>query len=281
VTASATEHPDLFWAVRGGGGNYGIVTSFTYRLHPVGPEILGGLLLHDLGQAHETLRFYRDFAAAAPDEASADVVFLTTPEGQRLLAISACYVGPVEDGERVLRPLRTFGTPVQDLIAPAAYTALQASADPLFQRGRRYYWKAQFLKQITDAAIDALIDSYSDGASASSLAVLQQVGGAIARIDGAATAFGNRNAAFDCFPVAVWDDPADDERQIAWARKFWARMQPFATGGVYVNNLGEEGEDRVKAAYGANYARLARVKAAYDPDNLFRLNQNVQPVRGP
>jgi FAD/FMN-containing dehydrogenase len=280
VTASASEHPDLFWGIRGGGGNYGIVTNFTYRLHPVGPEILGGLLLHELSRAREVLRFYRDFAAAAPDEVSADAVFLTTPEGQRLVAISACYVGPVEEGARVLRPLRAFGTPVQDLVAPVAYTALQASADPLFARGRRYYWKAQFLKHITDTAIDVLIDSYSGAASASSLAVLQQVGGAISRIDGAATAFGNRDAAFDCFPVAVWDDPVEDERHIAWAQEFWARMQPFATGGVYVNNLGEEGEDRVKAAYGANYVRLSKLKAAYDPDNLFRLNQNVQPARG-
>jgi FAD/FMN-containing dehydrogenase len=279
VTASASEHSELFWGIRGGGGNFGVVINFTYRLHPVGPEILGGLVLHDFRDARETLRFYRDFSAAAPDEVSADVVFLSTPEGQRIVAISACYVGSVDEGERALLPLRTFGSPMQDLIAPVPYTALQASADPLFHRGRRYYWKAQFLSQITDAAIDALIDSHSGAESASSLIVLQQVGGAIGRIDQTATAYGNRDASYDCFPVAVWDNAAEDERHIAWAREFWARMRPFATGGVYANNLGDEGEDRIRAAYGANYARLSRLKANYDPNNLFRLNQNIQPVR--
>jgi FAD/FMN-containing dehydrogenase len=278
VTASAAENPDLFWAIRGGGGNFGIVTAFTYRLHPLGPRILGGLVLHDFARAREVLRFYRDFSGAAPDEVSADAIFLTTPEGQRLVAISTCYVGPVDVGERALRPLREFGRPVQDLIAPVAYTALQASADPLFVRARRYYWKAQFLKQISDAAIDALTDGYACATSPMSLAVLQQVGGAIARVAGDATAYGNRDAAYDCFPAAIWENPAEDERHIAWARTFWEAMRPFATGGVYANNLGEEGEERVRAAYGANYPRLAALKAKYDPDNLFRLNQNIRPV---
>jgi FAD/FMN-containing dehydrogenase len=278
VTASTVENPDLFWAIRGGGGNFGVVTTFTYRLHPLGPQILGGLLIHDFARAREVLRFYRDFSGAAPDETSADAVFLTTPEGQRLLAISACYVGAVDEGERALRPLREFGPPIQDLIAPVAYTALQASADPLFTRGRRYYWKAQFLQRISDAAIDALTDGYAGATSPLSLAVLQQVGGAIARAGGDASAYGNRDAAYDCFPAAIWEDPAEDERHIAWARAFWEAMRPFATGGVYANNLGEEGEARVRAAYGANYARLAALKATYDPGNLFRLNQNIRPA---
>ena len=278
MTASAAENPDLFWAIRGGGGNFGIVTAFTYRLHPLGPQVLGGLVLHDFAHAREVLRFYRDFSGAAPDEISTDAVFLTTPDGQRLVALSACYVGSVEEGERALRPVREFGRPVQDLIAPVAYTALQASADPLFVRGRRYYWKAQFLKNISDAAIDALTDGYACATSPLSLAVLQQVGGAIARVAGDATAYGNRDAAYDCFPAAIWDDPAQDERHITWARAFWEAMRPFATGGVYANNLGEEGEERLRAAYGANYARLAALKAKYDPDNLFRLNQNIRPA---
>ncbi|MDR3534375.1 MAG: FAD-binding oxidoreductase [Rhodopila sp.] len=279
VTASATENPDLLWAIRGGGGNFGIVTAFTYRLHPLGPRILGGLLLHDFAHAREVLRFYRDFAAGAPDEVSADAVFLTMPEGQRMLALSICYAGPVEDGERALAPLRAFGTPVADMIAPVAYTGLQASADPLFQRGRRYYWKAQFLKLLPDAAIDALMDGFARAPLPLSLMVLQQVGGAIARVGGDATAYGNRDAAYDCFPVSIWESPAEDERQIAWARDCWTAMRPFGTGGVYANNLGDEGEDRVRAAYGPNYARLSVLKAKYDPDNLFRLNQNIQPAR--
>src|SRR5262249_18043322 len=162
----------------GAGANFGIVTAFTYRLHPLGPQILGGLLLHDFARAREVLRFYREFSGAAPDEVCADAVFLTTPEGQRLLAISACYAGPVEEGEPVPRPLRAFGPPLQDLIARVAYTALQASADPLFKRGRRYYWKAQFLGRISDAAIEALAEGYARSTSPLSLAVLQQVGGA-------------------------------------------------------------------------------------------------------
>jgi len=278
VTASSAENPDLFWAIRGGGGNFGIATAFTYRLHPLGPQILGGLVLHDFARAREVLRFYRDFTGVAPNEVSADAVFLTTPEGQRLLAISACYVGPVEEGERALRPLRQFGPPLQDLIVPTAYTALQASADPLFARGRRYYWKAQFLRQISDAAIDAFVSGYESAASPLSLAVLQQVGGAISQVGGDATAYGNRDAAYDCFPVAVWETPAEDEHHIAWTRAFWEAMRPFATGGVYPNNLGEEGEERVRAAYGGNYTRLAALKAKYDPENLFRLNQNVKPA---
>ncbi len=155
---------------------------------------------------------------------------------------------------------------------------LQASADPLFQRGRRYYWKAQFLSRISDAAIDAMAEGYAGATSPLSLAVLQQVGGAIAQVDGAATAYANRDAADDCFPAAIWEDPAEDDRHIAWARGFWETMRPFATGGVYANNLGEEGEARVRAAYGANHARLAALKAKSDPENLFRLNQNIRPA---
>jgi hypothetical protein len=166
---------------------------------------------------------------------------------------------------------------VQDLIAPVAYTALQASADPLFVPGRRYYWKAQFLQQISDAAIDALTDGFALATSPLSIAVPQQVGGAISRVDEGATSYGNRNAAYDCFPAAIWENPVEDERHIAWARAFWTAMRPFGTGGVYVNNLGEEGEERVRAAYGTNYARLAALKAKYDADNLFRLNQNIRP----
>ena len=278
VTASAAANPDLFWGIRGGGGNFGVVTAFEYRLHPVGPTILGGLLLHGYGRAREALRFYYEFSSTAPDEVSADAVLLTSPAGEPTLAISACYAGPVAEGERVLRPLREFGPPAQDLIAPVAYTALQASADPLFKRGRRYYWKAQFLAEISDAAIDTLLDRFAEVPSAMSLAVLQQAGGAIARVGDGDTAYGNRSAAYDCFPVSVWEDPAEDERNIAWARGFWDVMRPFSTGGVYVNNLGEEGEERVRAAYGANHGRLVALKNRYDPTNLFRLNQNITPT---
>ncbi len=278
VTASVANNPDLFWAIRGGGGNFGIVTGFGYRLHPLGPKVLGGLLLHDFARARDVLRAYRDFTAAAADEVSADAIFLTTPEGQRLLAISACYAGPLEEAAHALGPLRAIGPPLRDLIAPVPYAALQAAADPLFARGRRYDWKAQFLDQLTDPAIDALIAGYAGATSPLSVAMLQQVGGAIAAVDPDATAFSHRTAAYDCFPAAIWEDAAEDARHVAWARAFWEAMQPFATGGVYVNSLGDEGEARVRAAYGPNYPRLAALKARYDPDNLFRLNQNIPPA---
>jgi FAD/FMN-containing dehydrogenase len=278
VTASADENPELFWAIRGGSGNFGVVTAFEYRLHNVGPTILGGLLLYNYRSAREVLRFYRDFAAVAPDEVDMDVVLLNSPEGEKLLAISACYVGPVPEGERVLLPLREFGPPVQDLIAPVPYVELQASADPLFVRGRRYYWKAHFLREVSDLAIDTLLDCFRRAPSISSLFVLQQVGGAIRRVGCGDTAYFNRDAEFDCFPVSVWDEAFDDARNITWAREAWEAMRPFSTGGVYVNNLGEEGEDRIRAAYGANYARLVTVKNKYDPTNVFRSNQNVIPT---
>jgi FAD/FMN-containing dehydrogenase len=278
VTASSSENSDLFWAIRGGGGNFGVVTRFSYRLHPLGPRIMGGLVLHDFADAREVMRFYREFSGTAPDEVSTDAVFLTSPEGRRLIALSVCHAGSLEAGERDLRAVRNFGRPVQDLVGPVEYTALQASADPLFQRGRRYYWKANFLKQIPDAAIDTLIEAFGRATSPLSLAVLQQVGGAISRVAADATAFAHRDAAYDCFPVAAWEDAAEDARHITWARDFWERMRPFGTGGVYTNNLGDEGDERVRAAYGANYIRLASLKAKYDPDNLFRYNQNIRPA---
>lgn len=278
LRASATENPDLFWGLRGGGGNFGVVTAFEYKLHHVGPTILGGLLLYDFKRAKEALKFYYEFSSTAPDEVSADAVLLTAPDGAKMLAISACYVGPIDEGERALKALRTSSRPTVDQIAPIAYTELQASADGLFLGGRRYYWKAQFLREIEDAAIDILVDGFATVPSAMSLAVLQQVGGAIGRVPGDATAYANRDAAYDCFPISVWQNPADGERNISWVRELWSALRPFSTGGVYVNNLGHEGEDRVQAAYGSNYKRLVAVKTRYDPTNFFRLNQNIQPA---
>jgi len=278
LEASATEHPDLFWGVRGGGGNFGIVTGFEYRLHPVGPTVLGGSLLFGREQLRDALRFYRDFASRAPHELSADAALATGPGGEPVLSISVCYAGPVEEGARVLQPLREFGAPLDDGIGPVTYLDLQSRGDAVFPRGRRYYWKAQFLKDIGDAAVDALIERFAKAPSPSSSAVLQQVGGAIARVPGAESPYANRDAAWDCFPVAIWDHPAADEANMRWAREFWDAMRPFATGGVYANNLGDEGDERVRAAYGPSYARLQAVKDKYDPDNVFRLNQNVKPT---
>jgi FAD/FMN-containing dehydrogenase len=277
LKASASENADLFWAIRGGGGNFGIVTAFEYQLFPVGPLLLTASVQHSYDDAREAMRFYHAFASAAPDELSLDAALVTAPTGERLFSISACYAGSLEEGERAIRPLREYGSPVAECFGPLSYLQIQSAGDSIFPRGRRYYWKAQFLRELADAAIDTLLAAYATAPS-ESLLVLQHVGGAIARVPTAETPYANRDALYDCFPVAIWDDPADDEAHIRWARDLWDAMRPFSTGGVYANNLGEEGTERVQAAFGANYARLAAVKNKYDPTNFFRLNQNIRPA---
>lgn len=276
---SATEHADLFWAIRGGGGNFGIVTAFEYRLFSVGPTLLAGSILHPYDRARDAMRFYQAFASSAPDELSLDAALATTPSGERVFSISPCYIGPIEEGERALKPLRTYGAPIQDQIAPRAYVEIQSAGDANFPRGRRYYWKAQFLRELSDPAIDVLLSTYASAPSGS-LLVLQHVGGAIARVPVTDTPYVNRDALYDCFPISIWDDPEEDVARIRWARGLWEAMRPFSTGGVYANNLGEEGTERVEAAYGENYSRLLALKKIYDPTNFFSLNQNINPTPG-
>lgn len=278
LRASASDHSDLFWGLRGGGGNFGIVTAFEYTLHPVGPALLVGSVLYPYDQAREAIRFYDDFARKAPDELSVDAALVTMPSGERFFSVSACYVGPPESGESVLAPLMEFGSPVETSLGAIPYLQIQSKGDAIFPRGRRYYWKAQFLSEISDSAIDALLEAYAGAPSVTSLLVFQQVGGAIARVPKSEAPYANRDALYDCFPIAIWDDPADDEANIQWARAMWSAVRPYATGGVYANNLGDEGDDRVREAYGENYARLVALKAKYDPANLFRLNQNIPPT---
>ena len=277
LNVNASEHADLFWAIRGGGGNFGIITRFEYRLFPVGPMLLSGSILYPYDGAREAMRFYQAFASAAPDELSLDAALATTPTGERVFNISPCYVGPIEEGERILEPLRAYGKPIQDQFAPRAYVDIQSAGDANFPRGRRYYWKAQFLRELSDPAIDVLLESYASAPSGS-LLVLQHVGGAIARVPVPDTPYANRNALYDCFPISIWDDPEEDTSRIRWARELWEAVRPFSTGGVYANNLGEEGPERVEAAYGANYPRLVALKTKYDPTNFFRLNQNLKPA---
>jgi FAD/FMN-containing dehydrogenase len=277
LKASATENADLFWALRGGGGNFGIVTTFEYRLFPVGPLLLAGSVLYDYNHARDAMRFYHAFSRKAPDELSVDAALVTVPSGERFFSISACYIGPLDEGEKVVRQLREYGAPVEDRIAPMSYLQIQSAGDSIFPRGRRYYWKAQFLREISDQAIDILLATYATAPN-ESLLVLQQVGGAIARVPIAETPYANRDALYDCFPISIWDNPAEDEAHIRWARDLWDAMRPFSTGGVYANNLGEEGTDRVQAAYGENYPRLVTLKNKYDPTNFFRLNQNIRPA---
>lgn len=277
LNVSEFENPDLFWGLRGGGGNFGIVTAITYRLHPVGPTVLAGTLVYDWQRVRDALRLYAEFSARAPNSVCTDAALITMPDGKHGFAISAFYAGLMNEGERALRPLRQALVTVTDRIGPVSFVQLQKAGDASFPRGHRFYWKAQFLRELTEAAADALIDRFPSVPSPSSFFVFQQVGGAIAHVTPSATAYANRLAAYDSFPVSIWTDPETDETNIAWAREMYAALRPFAMQGVYVNNLGDEGLDRVKAAYGENYGRMVALKGKYDPDNFFRLNQNVRP----
>jgi hypothetical protein len=276
LTASEEENEDLFWGIRGGGGNFGVVTSFGYRLHPVG-TVLGGGLSYPLSEAQEVLRFYHEFASAAPDELSTTASLGVTPDGDGVVGVSVCYCGPLKEGEGVLRPLWEFGSPLADNIQPMAYTALQSAPDPGFPPGRRHYWKSSYLKDLSDDAIEVMVGFVSEMPSPTTGVGLQQMHGAASRVDPTATAFPHRDEHYDFLILSQWVDPAETERNIEWTRSFFEAMEPFFEEGVYVNNLGDEGEDRVKAAYGANYDRLLALKGEYDPTNLFRLNQNIRP----
>jgi len=277
LRASERENADLFWALRGGGGNFGAVTAIVYRLHPLGPMVLAGSLVYPWAKARAALKLYAEFSSAAPDEIAADAGLVTLPNGERAASISVFCAGPVDAAERALRPLRAALKPLEDRIRPIPYIELQRGADATFPQGDRYYWKAQFVRAIPDAAIDALLERFPAAPSPRSLFVFQQVGGAIARVAADATAYANRDAAYDAFPVSIWTDPAHDEANVAWATETYEAMRPFGTRGVYVNNLGDEGEERVRAAYGPNFERLAAIKRKFDPENAFNANQNVAP----
>ena len=288
LTASGAENPDLFWGVRGGGGNFGVVTSFEYRLHPVGPTVLGGPVFHPLDDARNVLAFYREFIATAPDELTTIFELSVAPplpflpedvHGKPVVMVGACYAGAPEDGIDVVRPLKEFGTPIVDLLEPKPYLALQSMFDPGVPHGWHRYWKSVELPALTDAAIDTLVEHAAAFTSPKSYCIVFQLGGALARAGENETAFGRRDAAHNVNVNAVWteEDP-DAERHVAWARDYFTALQPHAGGRVYVNFLGDEGVERVRQAYGDRpYERLVGLKRAYDPTNVFRLNQNIQP----
>jgi FAD/FMN-containing dehydrogenase len=280
VTASAEENADLFWGVRGGGGNFGVVTSFEYRVHPVG-MVLGGMLIHPLPNAREALRFYRDFSSTAPDELAVFAGLLTTPDGMQVLAFILCYNGPIEEGEAAIASLRQFGPPVADMVQPMPYTVMQAILDDGFPNGLQNYWKSSFLQEISDEAIDTMIASFTAAGSPLAAMVIEHCGGAMARVDKDETAFSHREGHSNLLIISRWGDPSEAEAQTRWARATWTAMQPFSDGGVYSNYVegGAEGADRVRAAYGdATYDRLAALKKKYDPNNFFRVNQNIKPM---
>jgi FAD/FMN-containing dehydrogenase len=279
VTASADENADLFWGLRGGGGNFGVVTSFEYRLHPV-TSILGGMLLYPFEQAGAVLRAARDFNQSSPDEMSIFGVLLTSPEGAKVVALLVCYNGPIEQGEALLRPLRENMSPIADLVAPITYEQQQTLLDEAFPFGLQNYWKSEFLKSLPDAAIDVLVEQFSSVPSPLSALVLEQFGGAYRRVGVEETAFAHRDWDYNFLIVSRWTDPTEADQHIQWTRGVWQAIQPYASGGVYVNYLepGQEGADRIRAAYGPVYDRLVALKKQYDSTNFFRLNQNIQPT---
>ncbi len=288
VTASKQEHADLFWGVRGGGGNFGVVTSFAFQLHPVGPTVMAGVVFYPMERAREVLHFYRDYAAAAPDELTMAAVLRIAPpapflpqhiHGKPVIGIGACYSGSIEEGERVMRPLSNFGTPVANMIAPMPFVRLQSMLDTSSPSGHHYYVKSEYLPGLSDAAIETIISHASQLSSLLTAVLIAQLGGAISRVNEHATAAGNRKAQFVLNIQSSWLEPGESPRHIQWTREFWTAMRPFSTGGAYVNLLSQdEGEERVRAAYGTNYDRLLALKSKYDPTNLFRVNQNIKPA---
>jgi len=281
LIVSAAENADLFFGVRGGGGNFGVVTSFEYRLHPVS-TVLSGIIAYPFQKAREVLKLFRDLTSAAPDELASGVVLISLPDGTPVAGIVLCYSGPLTEGERLLKPLRAFGPPLIDQIGPIPYTAAQQLIDGFYPPGLQNYWKSSFLKNISDEAIDTMVNFCSRRPSPMCHGLIEhQLGGAVSRADRHATAFAHRDVEYSFMALGVCSTPLEVENCAQWAREFWGAMQPSSTGAVYVNYLGreaDEGPDRIKAAYGSEkYARLVALKNRYDPSNLFRLNQNIRP----
>ena len=276
-TASATRHEDLFWGVRGAGHNFGVVTSFEYQLHPVGP-VLGGMVIHPLSQAVEALRFYRDFTASQPDALQTWAGLLTLPDGNQVLAIVPCYIGSLAEGERLLAPLRRFGSPVADTVAPLPYVAMQQIFDPAFPPGRLNYWKSALAGRLTDELIEASVEHARKVPSPHTPILFIEMHGAYRRVGKTDTAYYHRDLQYDLIGVSMWTDPADTQRNIDWTQRLFAAWEPHLARAVYVNDLGDEGEDRARSAYGDNYPRLVALKNKYDPTNLLRHNQNIRPT---
>jgi len=286
LTASLTENPDLFWGLRGGGGNFGIVTSFEFQVHPAG-TVLAGLVLHPISKGREPLRFWREYELTAREETSNSFVMFTAPADlplpevlrrEAIVGIGGVYVGPLDEGERALQPLREFGPPAADTYQPMPYSAAQTMADFLWPKGLYSYWKSSFLKSLSDGAIDTIIDFYSKTPSPRTVIVVEHDGDrAWSRVPEEATAFGHRNWSYNMVVTTMWTDASDTDTNIRWTREFWSAMQPFLADAAYVNYLGEVNEEGVRAAYGRKYERLAALKAKYDPTNFFCMNQNIRP----
>jgi FAD/FMN-containing dehydrogenase len=280
VQVGPDQHADLLWGLRGGGGNLAVVTSFTYRLHPVGP-VLAGALTHPWAAARDVLRHHHEFMATAPDQLTSAVSLGLDPAGQPAISIIVCWCGDPNEGKQVLAPLRAFGRPLQDSITEWTYVDWQCAPDSSFLPDRLLYWKSGYLRHLTEAALDTLLDLVPHIPSPATGIGLPGLRGAASRVPVDATAFPHRAEQYDLLILAQWQDPQDTAEHIGWARAAFDELRPHLEDAVYVNNLGAEGPDRVRSAYGPNYSRLAELKRTYDPANVLRLNQNVAPSPGP
>jgi FAD/FMN-containing dehydrogenase len=289
IKASAHENADLFWGIRGGGGNFGVVTSFEFNLHPVGPNVLAGLIVHPLDAAKDVLRFHRDFVETVPDEFVCWFVMRQAPplpflppewHGKEILALAVCYSGEIATGERLAKPLREFGHPIADIVSPVPYTAWQTVLDPLLTPGARNYWKSHDFAGLSDGLVEVMMEHARRIPDPQTEIACAHLGGAVSRVPRGATAYNHRDGKYVMNVHGRWADPAKDEACIAWARSLWKETARFATGSVYVNFLTQEetGIERLRAAYGENYERLVALKNKYDPTNLFGVNQNISPT---
>jgi hypothetical protein len=287
VSASATENTDLFWGLKGGGGNFGVVTSFEFQLHPVGPTVLAGLVIHPIDAASDVLRFKREFVAQAPDQFVCWFVLRQAPplpflppewHGKEILALAICWHGDIAEGERIARPLREFGKPIADIVGPMPYAAWQTILDPLLTPGARNYWKSHDFASLPDGLIDVLVDHARRIPDPQTEIACAQLGGAVSRVARDATAYNHRDGQYVMNVHGRWADAAKDEACIGWARSLWQAAAPFSTGSVYVNFLTQEEGHRVPEAYGENYKRLVTLKNKYDPKNVFGVNRNIRPT---
>ncbi|HWI95881.1 MAG TPA: FAD-binding oxidoreductase [Solirubrobacterales bacterium] len=287
LTASATENADLLWGLRGGGGNFGVVTSFEFDLHKVGPTVAAGPVFYPGDRAEEILRFYREFVKTVPDELTTFAGLLTAPpapflpeewHGKKLVALVGCYAGDPDEGMKALQPFRDLGDPVADLVGPMPYVQMQSLLDDIYPRGTKAYMKAGYMRDLDDKAIETLVRYHQDATSPASEIHVHHFGGAVARADAEETAYGERQAPYVLNIIAMSHEPGGLDTHIDWAHRLYADIEPSLTGGAYINFLSAEGEDRVRAAYGAEkFDRLRALKDRYDPTNLFHLNQNIPP----
>ncbi|HLC28044.1 MAG TPA: FAD-binding oxidoreductase [Dehalococcoidia bacterium] len=286
LRASEKENPELFWGLRGGGGNYGIVTKFEYRLHPIGPIIFGGMLIFPRPRAAEVIKAYREFIEVAPDDVGGAIALLCAPpepfvpepmHGMPILAVVVCYTGRPEDAEQAIKPILDLG-PVMNMTQPMPYVELQRMIEGGNQPGFQNYWKADMYAELPDEAIDTLAAVTAEPISTMTAIIVQPIGGAVHRVPDDATAMGWRSAKWALHILGMWDDPAENEKQIAWVRNVAAALQPFAQKGTYLNYLMDEGQRRVEESFGPTFQRMVALKNKYDPTNFFRLNQNIEPT---